>query len=228
MIRVSDSTLAPQADSQRASNGDPAEIQIGMNIDKHFLGLYQRLLAFQNGAAKSPRAIGVTSCQRGEGVSTVAIGLAACAARSRGGPALLIDANFAHPSVARAFQVGAEPGLFEVLSGTIEPGECIRQSKCEGLSLLTSGCRAPGVEPSYMPTALAALVAELRKRYATIVFDLPSAEECSPSIVLGGALDGVLLVVEAERIQDELARRATLRLQEANVVILGAVLNKRR
>ena len=163
----------------------------------------------------------------------MAIGLAACAAQLGGAP---VSAWLSMPiwlrsfAYARIFEIGFEPkpGLFEVLMGTMEAGECIRPSKCEGLSLMTSGCWTSGVEPAYMPATLAALIAELRSSYATIVFDLPTAEECSPSSVIGSALDGVVLVVEAERLQDETARRATLRLQQANVVVLGVVLNKRK
>jgi polysaccharide biosynthesis transport protein len=181
-----------------------------------------------NGSARSGQVIGVTSCQPGDGVSTVAIGLAACAAQLGGAPALLVDANLARPSMSRIFELRAEPGLFEVLMETMDPGNCIRPSKFEGLSLMTAGCWTSGVEPVYLPTALAALIARLRSEYTTIVFDLPAAEECSPTSVIGGALDGVLLVVEAERVEDETARRATLRLQQANVVVLGVVLNKRK
>jgi len=228
MIRKTESAAAPQANGQPALAGHAAERRVGLALDKHFVSLYQRLAALQNGSARSGQVIGVTSCQPGEGVSTVAIGLAACAAQLGGAPALLVDANLAHPSIARMLEVGAEPGLFEVLMGTMEPGDCIRPSKFAGLSLMTSGCWALGVEPAYIPATLAALVAELRGSYATIVFDLPAAEECSPSSVMGSALDGVVLVVEAERLRDETARRATLRLQQANVVVLGVVLNKRK
>jgi protein-tyrosine kinase len=228
MIRTTDSSSAPHTNGKTASASHAAERRVATNLDKHFVSLYQRLLALQNGSVRSGQVIGVTSCQPGEGVSTVAIGLAACAAQLGGAPALLVDANLARPSMARIFEVGAEPGLFEVLMGTIEPSDCIRPSKCEGLSLMTSGCSTSGVEPAYMPTTLAALIAELRSSYATIVFDLPAAEECSPSGVIGSALDGVVLVVEAERLQDETARRASLRLQRANVVVLGVVLNNRK
>jgi Mrp family chromosome partitioning ATPase len=233
MIRKTDSaadpsSAAPETNGHATSNGHAVEQRAGAKLDKHFVSLYQRLVALRNGSARSGQVIGVTSSQPGEGVSTVAIGLAACAAQLGGGPALLVDANLARPSLARIFEVGGEPGLFEVLLGTMEPGDCIRPSKCAGLSLLTSGCSISGVEPAYMPTTLAALIAELRSSYATVVFDLPAAEECSPSSVIGGALDGVVLVVEAERIHDETARRATLRLQQANVAVLGVVLNKRK
>jgi protein-tyrosine kinase len=228
MIRKTESAAEPQANGQTASAGPAAEKRVGAPLDKHFVSLYQRLLALQNGSSRSGQVVGVTSCQPGEGVSTVAIGLAACAAQLGGAPALLVDANLASPAIARVFKVGAEPGLFEVLMGTMESGDCIRPSNCEGLSLMTSGCWTSGVEPAYTPATLAALIAELRRTYATIVFDLPAAEECNPSSVIGSVLDGVVLVVEAERLQDEAARRATLRLQQANVVVLGVVLNKRK
>jgi capsular exopolysaccharide synthesis family protein len=228
MIQTTEGVTPLPTNGQAASNSNGAAKRSAPALDKHFVSLYQRLLALQNGAAQAGHVIGITSCKPGEGVSTVAIGLAVCAAQLGGAPALLVDANLARPTVARAFEVGVEPGLFEVLMGTMDAGNCIQPSKCEGLSLLTAGCWTSGVEPAYRPAALAALVSELRGRYGTIVFDLPAAEECSPSSVIGSALDGVVLVVEAERLRDETARRATSRLQQANVVVLGVVLNKRK
>lgn len=233
--QTKDPTNGPQAadgrtanDSRTAHNSRTAEKSLGMNLDKHFVGLYQRLLALRNDSARPGQVIGVTSAQPGEGVSTVAAGLAACAAQLGGAPALLVDANLARPSTTRIFQLGSHPGLFEVLMGTMAPGDCIRPSHCEGLSLMTSGCWTSGIEPAYVPTAIAALIAELRSSFSTIVVDLPAAEECSPASVIGRALDGVLLIVESGRSQDEIVRRAALRLQRANVVVLGVVLNKRK
>ncbi|HEX3997168.1 MAG TPA: CpsD/CapB family tyrosine-protein kinase [Pirellulales bacterium] len=228
MIRSTDSLAASETNGRPAATIQPAERRGAPELDKHFVGLYQRSLALRNGSPQAGYAIGVTSSLPDEGVSTVAIGLATCAALLGGAPVLLIDANLGRPSLARMFEIGDEPGLFEVLTGTMEAGDCIRPSNCDGLSLMTSGCWTSGIQPAYVPSALAALIGELRGCYATIVFDLPATEECSPSGVIGSMLDGVLLVVEAERIPDETARRAMLRLQRANVAILGVVLNKRK
>jgi len=206
-----------------SENGHP--LSPGVSHDRHFAGLYQRLLAMRNGDARLPQAIGVTGCEREAGATTVAIRLAACAARLGGGPALLVDANLTHPAIARMFGVAAEPGWFEVMSGTMESGQCIRATPCEGLSLLTAGCSASGIEPVYVPAALAELVVLLKHDFATIVFDLPAAAADGAAGVVCSALDGVLVVVRANRTIDELAHRAKRRLEEAHASVWGVVLN---
>jgi len=59
-----------------------------------------------------------------------------------------------------------------------------------------------------------------------ILFDLPLANELTCCFALASRLDGVLLVVEAERVPRQKALRAKRGLDQAKVNILGAVYNK--
>ena len=61
-----------------------------------------------------------------------------------------------------------------------------------------------------------------------MVFDMPAAGRLGFLVRLASLVDGVLLVVEAERVRWEVARRPIEQLTRANVHLLGAVLNKRR
>ena len=61
-----------------------------------------------------------------------------------------------------------------------------------------------------------------------MVFDLPAATESSSAIRLAGMLDGVLLVVETERIRREVARHVAGQLSQSGATLLGVVLNKRQ
>jgi Mrp family chromosome partitioning ATPase len=69
----------------------------------------------------------------------------------------------------------------------------------------------------------------IRERdYAFVVIDIPPVSEGYQPLRLGGPMDGVLLVIEAEKIRWEVAQWAKGLLEEANASLLGAVLNKRR
>ena len=72
------------------------------------------------------------------------------------------------------------------------------------------------------------LVKELAQDFELVVCDLPAAGQASCTSRLAGLLDGVLLVVESERVCCEAAERGKELLMRADAQLLGVVLNKRR
>ena len=67
-----------------------------------------------------------------------------------------------------------------------------------------------------------------KSRYAYVILDLPPVTETSPTLRIAGLLNGIVLVLEAEKDHRETARRAKDLLLQANATIKGAVLNKTR
>ena len=174
------------------------------------------------------KTIGITSCYSGEGVSTVAAQLAVTAASSGEHRVLLADANFARPSTERTFALEPGPGLGEVLLRGEDLSSLVRPSSVANLSVLTAGQLNGESSPAYDAGSLGGVIEALKDAFDLAVFDLPAA--CQPGSVfrLAGLLDGVVLVVEAERVRWEVAQRTVEQLTRANVCLLGAVLNKRR
>lgn len=172
------------------------------------------------------RTIGLTSSQSGEGVSTVAAQLAATAASGSDHRILLVDANLGRPKLHRTFDCPLSPGLGEVLVRPSCAAAAIRPTAVPNLSVLPAG-EAPNralIDAAELTEALEAI----RNGQDLVVFDLPAAGLSSFALRIAGLLDGVILVVEAERIRWEVAQRAKQLLVRANAQLLGAVLNKRR
>jgi Mrp family chromosome partitioning ATPase len=139
---------------------------------------------------------------------------------------LLVDANLGRPRVHRIFDLPCSPGLGEVLVSPGRASEAIRPSVFGNLSVLCAG-EVSGkalVDVGELSDALEAV----RAGYDLVVFDLPAAGESSFAVCVAGMLDGVILVVEAERVRWEVADRAKHRLLGAKTQLLGTVLNKRR
>jgi Mrp family chromosome partitioning ATPase len=166
------------------------------------------------------------SCYSGEGTSTVARHLAATAAATSNRSVLLVDGNRSRASVHRAFGVDLEPGLGDVLVGRSSISEVVHATPLVNFDVLTIGDdrRAGGASES---TDLTNFVRELREEYDLVVVDLPPVLE-SGSAQAAAALDGVLLVIESERVRWEVGQRAAALLARSGVRLLGAVLNKRR
>jgi capsular exopolysaccharide synthesis family protein len=195
----------------------------------HYTALVRLLRS--NGAGwtgASPRAIGVTSCTRGEGVSTVAANMAVAAANVSAGPVLLVDANVKHASVAKTFRVQGEAGIMNALAGDRSPFECLVESPVSKLSLMLPGHVANDWEPAYDPASIDDLLDSLKHVFHLIVWDLPPADALTTCYAISARLDGVLLVVEAERVQRESVRRAVGQLTKLDAKVLGVVVNKLR
>jgi protein-tyrosine kinase len=195
-------------------------------VRKHWEDILDRLPWPCPGSARAVRSLGLTSCCRGEGVSTMAAHLAATAASYQAGRVLLVDANLAHPSVARTFDVVPDPGLAECLRGG-EPGDAFLQAcSVEDLWILAAGKLCGSPARAFDSPRLPDLVRDLARQFDLVIFDMPSAGQASCITRLAGLLDGVLLVVEAERVGWEPARRAKELLVQGEAQLLGAVLNK--
>lgn len=74
---------------------------------------------------------------------------------------------------------------------------------------------------------LAIYLNNLRHEYRYVVIDCPSLKETEHALVLAPLVDGIVVVVEANRTQKEQLRYAERTLESAGGRILGHVLNKR-
>ena len=173
------------------------------------------------------RSIGVTSCHRSEGVSTVAMHLAEAATGPGRHKILLVDANLEHPALHRALGARLGPGLAEMLVSGRRLADCVQPSQHPNLSLLTAGRGDAAQTAARDASHLADLVQSIEAEFDLAIFDMPSTADATSSAGLAGHLGGVLLVIEAERVRAEVARRTKDLLIRDGAELLGVVMNKR-
>jgi Mrp family chromosome partitioning ATPase len=173
------------------------------------------------------RTLGLTSCDRGEGVSTMAAQLAITAALDGEARVLAVDCNLANPALARLFGVKAAPGLVDCLRNGELLAEAVQPCETPNLWIVAAGELRGSPARAYDSPAFPSLLKEWVADYDLVVCDLPAACRVSSTARLSRLLDGVLLVVEAERVRWEVARRVKELLLTADARLLGAVLNKR-
>jgi len=197
-------------------------------VREYYRTLLRRLDWPGSGSQRLLQTLGITSCYGGEGVSTVACQLAATAAACDGRRVILVDGNLVSPAVHRTFGLGRGPGLADVVVQGREIADCIRASGVENLWVLTGG--TPPRDPAgvYDSADLPRFIETVREHFDLAVFDLPAVGEASSAMRIAGLLDGMLVVVESERVRREVAQRMTEQLTEANARLIGAVLNKRQ
>jgi succinoglycan biosynthesis transport protein ExoP len=191
------------------------------------LMLLDRLGLGRNDSQPTTLALGMTSCTPGEGVTTVVTETAVAAAKHLQLRTVLVDCHFARPTVHRTFGVGLCPGLRDALDHDMPLSDVVRPSGIESLSIVTAGTVQEDLDKAPLAPKMRHLISELRTEFDFLLFDLPTLNQGRPARV-GAALDGVVLIVEAERVQWQVAQRATTSLRSDGVSLLGAVLNKRR
>ena len=116
----------------------------------------------------APRQIVVTSTTAKEGKSTTALSLAINFAQA-GQPVLLIDADLRNPSLHTLLGVDNSRGLSNYLSSDLPALGVVRVTEIPNLYLIPAGPLPPNPVELLSGPKLLGLLAELGKRFATIV-----------------------------------------------------------
>lgn len=233
--RVSVSRICPISEQRRlpgigAKNGDntPRRWQIPPRIRGHYSVFRDELLLKLNGSSRGSYVFGIIGCLRGEGVSTVAVNISAMLAQRGCGRVLLVDANVQLPSAHQIFNTSLEPGLVNILTADRDYREVIKSQRFKNLHILTAGIPNGNPPKILRPAQFARLIEAMKEDYRYVLLDLPPLKETRSVAKLASLCDGVILVVEAERLRSEVLLEAKAQLQKWNVNTLGVVLNKRR
>jgi Mrp family chromosome partitioning ATPase len=142
------------------------------------------------------RSIGVTSCHRGEGRSTVALALAVLERTTCDRRTLLVDLDLERPRLASALGLPDGPGVAEVLRGETSVGHALGWTDHD-LAVLGAG------DSRGAPAALLARVAAgdlfdgLGELFDTLVVDLPPLEGTGSAALVARRCSTPVLVVRA-------------------------------
>ena len=208
-------------------------------FDKHLVSLtapssfaaeqYQglRLTVERLGRARDAKVIAITSPGAGEGKTLTAINLSAALARGSDASVLLIDADLRRPAVARQLGlVDADTrGLTDIIAdANLSVEQVARPIEPFKLSVVPAGTVRTSVHQVLRSPRLDQILLEARQRYDYIVIDTPPLLPVFDSALLQRTVDGVLVVVAANRTPRKLLGEA-LNLLDASKV-LGIVFNR--
>ncbi|HYC87589.1 MAG TPA: polysaccharide biosynthesis tyrosine autokinase [Thermoanaerobaculia bacterium] len=175
-------------------------------------------------SANSPKVIVITSSFAREGKTTTSVNLATVLAQM-GKPVLLLDADLRRPRLQKVFTGKMNLGLVNYLAANIPLDDIIQPTDVTNLSVVLSGPIPPNPSELLASDRMKHLIAEMRAKYAYVIFDSPPVLAVTDAIVLGAAADGVVLTVHGGKTPRELVQRSAERLRQANIPVLGALLN---
>jgi Mrp family chromosome partitioning ATPase len=205
----------------------PRHSSFGPRISEYCVALLHQLGISGDHSRNSIHVVGLMSCKSGEGVTSIAAPLAAAAAEHLQLRTILVDCNLNHPGVHRICGVQASPGLRTALRESERLSEFIQPTAVENLSVLTAGDVKAGTILDGGSPNLSHVFSQLRSTFDLIVVDAPPFGN-GASLGIGALLDGVVLVVEAERTRTYAVQNMASSLRGAGVNLLGVAMNKRR
>jgi capsular exopolysaccharide synthesis family protein len=178
------------------------------------------------------RVVVVVSAAPGDGKTTVARNLAIASA-TVGSRVLFVEADLRRPAAAKAFGIGGEPGVAEVLIGTESFDSALqrvefaaRNESSVGLDVLVAGGVLPPNPPQVIESqAMVSLLEEARDRYDLVVIDTPPLALLPDAFPLLRHADGVLIVSRLRRNRSDVAARFRTTLESANAPVIGVVAN---
>jgi Mrp family chromosome partitioning ATPase len=196
-------------------------------IDDEITKLVQRLFIYP-GAAQAPGAVTFAGVGKSAGCSWVCARTSEVLANQIAGTVCVVDANLRAPSLHDHFRFENKVGFADAITGTKPMRDYARRASGSRLWLITAG--AVGKEPNgaLNPARLRARMTELRDEFDYVLLDTPGVLLYGDAVLLGQMTDGMILVVGSNETRRESARLAKDSIENAQVPLLGAVLNRRK
>ncbi|RPI57414.1 MAG: polysaccharide biosynthesis tyrosine autokinase [Acidobacteria bacterium] len=171
------------------------------------------------------RVIAVTSPGAADGKTVTSINLAGALARGAAARVLLVDADLRRPQVADHLHIpqGAAGFADLVVSARASLGEAVRPLDGFNVDVLPAGVVAGPIHDVFRSARLPQLLSEARARYDYVVLDTPPLVPVVDSVLLSRVVDGVLVVVAANKTPRRLLEEGLNALDSAKV--LGLVFN---
>ena len=165
--------------------------------------------------------VGITSSVQSEGKSSTASNTAYALSES-GAKVLLLECDLRRPSLAVKLGLERMPGLTNLLIGKCQLAAAIQQCALSpSLDIMTSGDIPPNPSELLASPRMEELVEELRDKYDYIVVDLPPVTVVSDELAMSKLLDGMVVVVRADRSDRQMLAEAIRQLKMVGVRILG-------
>jgi capsular exopolysaccharide synthesis family protein len=175
--------------------------------------------------SRESRVIAVTSCQPGEGKSTLSMNLAAALAQG-GKRVVLVDTDMRRPSVYWRLGLNDRKGLSEFLTGLETLDSVIQTHKTlTTLDVIPSGVCPPLPADLLASDQMKSFVEDLRARYEYVIFDSPPALSVTDPLIVASLSDGLVLVIRQGYCTRAMLGRVGEIFRDVGVKVYGFVLN---
>lgn len=169
----------------------------------------------------------IASAEPDTGRSVTAANLAVTLARD-GAKVILVDADMRKPTQHLMFSVDNKRGLSNILSDTAEIEDAVVPTKVEGLLLIPAGPAPDNPVRLLRSEQMKDLVDQLSALADFVIFDSPAGVTFADPVLVAAYVRNVVLVHAAGRVPRGAESEFRSRLEQVDVNLIGAVLNRVR
>lgn len=203
----------------------PLQLKMEDSQRDEMFKLVQRV--FMAPGAGRGRMVVVSAMEAGNGCSWICSRMAEVLASQVAGSVCVVDANLRSPGLHREFNVPNHYGLTDALQVSDPIRRFVTSLSRPNLWLLSCGAEVEGMQSMLSSDRMRAILPELQREFDYVLIDAPPIESGDDGMMLGRGAEGIVLVLRANASRREAARKAVQNLENANVRVLGAVLNRR-
>jgi polysaccharide biosynthesis transport protein len=166
----------------------------------------------------------VTGAAPGEGKTTTLLNLGRLLAAA-GESTVLVDCDLRRANLHLRLDVPREPGFTDFFVGPAELSGLIRPTRDENLWVIPAGPLPPNPPALLARPELTTAFDHLRRHFRWILVDSPPVAAVTDALLLAHEADSTVLVVQQNRIDRGVVRRALDSLRKVTPRVAGAVLN---
>ena len=183
-----------------------------------------RTSVFFGAARGGAKTILITSPAPGDGKTTLTSNISIAIAQA-GQRTIVIDADLRKPKQHKIFGIDPEPGLADVMAGTIRLDDAIKEGPVDGLDILSCGTHVHNPSEVLNSEAFTQVLDSLMKCYDRIIIDSPPVVPVADSQIIAARCDIVLLVVRADKSTRKIIQRAYSNIVSVGGNLLGVIVN---
>jgi protein-tyrosine kinase len=221
-----------QACGKKAGSGVTPQLSLqtevirGVSLSTEMTWLHHQVESFL--ANSSNRMIQFMGSRRGEGVSTIVREFAKVAVERHGKSVLVLDSAYQDPAQKININVTCEYGWLDLLKEGELTDKAFFRVGDSNLYFAPISVQASLVPPVKDISTTLNVWNKLKEKFDLILIDSSSDENNSESVAISRSVDGVLLVVEAEKTRKKSIKKLKDRINANGGTVIGVIFNKRK
>ena len=166
----------------------------------------------------------ITGTAPGEGKTTTLLNVAKLLAVS-GETVVVVDCDLRRANFHMRLNVPREPGFTDYFVKNVDLSGLIRATRIPNLWAIPAGALPPNPPALLARADLGTAFAQLKRHYRWVLVDSPPVAAVTDALLLAQNADSTVLVVQQNKVDRAMVKRALAALRKATPRVIGVVLN---
>jgi succinoglycan biosynthesis transport protein ExoP len=167
----------------------------------------------------------VTGAAPGEGKTTTLLHLGRRLADAQE-RTVVVDCDLRKANLHTRLNVPREPGFTDYFLRTVELMSLVRSTRFDNLSVIPAGALPPNPPALIAREEFETALDQLRRHFQWILIDSPPVAAVTDALLLARQADSTVLVVQQNKVDRAVIKRALASLRKVTPRVVGAVLNR--